>query len=122
MEIVGGTIDDALVRASVPATVAASVELHETVAADYSGAMTGMGGMTGMDCMSAGSGATGMMTMQPVARVAIPSHKKVALSPGGYHIMLVDLAKPLQTGDRFTVTLAFENGGNVDVPIEVRTS
>jgi copper(I)-binding protein len=122
MEIVGGTIDDALVRASVPATVAATVELQETVTTDYSGAMSGMDGMQGMDGMSAGSGATGMMTMQPVVRVAIPSHKKVALSPGGYHVMLVDLAKPLQTGDRFIVTLTFEKGGNVDVLIEVRTS
>lgn len=114
MEIVGGGTEDVLRSASVPASVAGTVEVHETTA---SGAASS--GSTGMGAMS---GASGMMTMRPVDQIAIPADKTVILEPGGYHVMLLDLPKPLNTGDRFTVTLTFDKAGRIDVPVEVRAS
>ena len=49
----------------------------------------------------------GMMRMKAVDRIALPAGKPVALSPGGYHVMLMDLAAPLKEGDTVTVTLTF---------------
>ncbi len=44
----------------------------------------------------------------------------MALAPGGLHIMLLDLAKPLELGETFTITLTFESGATQDVTVEVR--
>jgi periplasmic copper chaperone A len=110
--ITGGSSADQLVGATVPADVAGKAEIHETMMASGS-AMSGMSGMTG---------STGMMEMKPVSSIAIPKGKAVTFEPGGYHVMLVGLAKPLATGQRFTLTLTFEKAGKVDVPVEVRAS
>ena len=49
----------------------------------------------------------GMMRMKAVDRIALPAGKPVTLGPGGYHVMLMDLAAPLKEGDTVTVTLTF---------------
>jgi copper(I)-binding protein/mono/diheme cytochrome c family protein len=49
-----------------------------------------------------------MMKMSPVKSITIPAHGRVALEPGGLHLMLFDLGKPLKDGD--TVTLTFTTG------------
>lgn len=116
-----GDLDDALVAASVDPAIAARAEVHETVAAgpgdgtgDGMGADQGMGGDTGR-----GDG-DGMMQMREVDRVAIPAGESVALEPGGYHVMLLDLAAPLETGDTIDLTLTFEESGEQVVTAEVR--
>lgn len=125
---------DALVGASVPAEVAGTVEIHETVAADSSDTTmgTGMGTDTtaGTDTTTAadaGGGTTettaagmGEMTMQPVDSVELPAGDTVVLEPGGYHIMLIDLVAPLETGQEIEVTLTFENAGERVVTVPVR--
>jgi copper(I)-binding protein len=99
MTVSGGDETDRLVGASVDTSVAAMIEVHETTMGD-----------------------DGTMTMQEVPGVDIPAGGSVSLEPGGYHIMLMQLAEPLETGDEFTVTLTFENAGEVEVPVEVRDS
>jgi len=49
----------------------------------------------------------GMMRMRAVDRIPLPAGKAVTLAPGGYHVMLMDLARPLKEGDSVTVTLTF---------------
>lgn len=49
----------------------------------------------------------GMMRMRAVDRIPLPAGKPVTLAPGGYHVMLMDLAQPLKEGDSVTVTLTF---------------
>jgi hypothetical protein len=44
----------------------------------------------------------------------------VSLEPGGYHIMLLDLAEPLEDGDTFELTLRFEQAGEMDLTVDVR--
>lgn len=63
-----------------------------------------------------------MMSMRPVEKIPVPAGETVNLQPGGYHIMLMDLAAPLEVGSTIEVTLTFENAGDVKVEAEVRDS
>jgi copper(I)-binding protein len=139
---------DKLIKASVPTDVAAVTEIHETVsgegmegdsmdsgsgegttmeggmavepADDAEGSMEGMDdeGATGEDSAMSG----GMMGMRPIDSLTLPAGEEVALEPGGYHIMLIDLAEPIEEGDTVPVTLTFENAGEIEVEAEARES
>ena len=65
-----------------------------------------------------------LMTMRAVDKVVLPAGKTVALKAGGYHVMLMDLAKPLKEGDSVPLKLTFEDktGNKVtqDVSVPVR--
>lgn len=61
----------------------------------------------------------GMAQMAAVPALDLPPGKAVALAPGGYHIMLMDLAGPLAAGDRALVSLTFEKAGTVTVAFPV---
>jgi periplasmic copper chaperone A len=137
-EITNGTdTDDALVSASVDPSVAATVELHETSMAggdmDGDAGMDGDEGMDGGDAdMGGGEGMDGdegmdggdapMMQMRPVDEIPVPAGATVALEPGGLHVMMLDLAEPLEIGSTIELTLTFEQAGEVVVTAEVRDS
>lgn len=121
-----GDVDDALIGASVDPSVAATAEVHETVAASEAGGSTSTamdGGMTtettamGTDTTAMGGG---MMTMRPVDRIPVAAGDSVALEPGGYHVMLLDLVAPLEVGSTIEVTLTFEEAGEQVVTVDVR--
>ncbi|MEJ0093458.1 MAG: copper chaperone PCu(A)C [Methylocella sp.] len=62
----------------------------------------------------------GVMSMRPLADgVAIPANGEVALTPGAYHLMLLDLKRQLKQGETFAGTLTFEKAGPVDVTFVV---
>ena len=50
----------------------------------------------------------GVMKMRAVPRLALQPGKTVELKPGGYHIMLAAVAKPLRPGDSVPITLTVE--------------
>jgi hypothetical protein len=60
-----------------------------------------------------------VMKMRPVAGIDIPAGTPVSLRPGGYHIMLTGLARPLRTGETFALTLTFEKAGARTVTVAV---
>lgn len=66
-----------------------------------------------------------VMRMQALPELELTPGKVVELKPGGYHVMLVDLIKPLATGDRVALTLVIEGKDKkrslVDVVAEVRS-
>jgi copper(I)-binding protein len=66
----------------------------------------------------------GVMKMFPVEGIDLPAGKPVKLAPGGYHVMLMDLQKPLNAGDRVPLKLTFELANKkretVDLSVEVR--
>jgi copper(I)-binding protein len=63
----------------------------------------------------------GVMKMRPLSKgLVIPAGGTVKLEPGGYHLMLLKLKKPLTAGERFKATLVFEKAGPVEVEFEVR--
>ena len=89
----GTDVDDALIAASTPA--AAHVEMHET------------------------SIEAGMARMRPLNEVRVPAGGRIAVAPGGIHLMLVDLAHPLVAGSRVPLTLEFRNAGKMTVQLSV---
>ena len=107
--------DDALVGAKVDASVAATIGVHETVMAEDMGSDTTLG--AGSDT-TVGTGG-GEMTMRPVASVVLPAGVAVELTPGGYHIMLIDLVKPLAVGTTLSITLVFEKAGEIVIEVPV---
>ena len=62
----------------------------------------------------------GMMKMSAVGRLPLPAGKTVELKPGGYHVMLMDLAQPLNEGDTVPMTLTFENRAGAKQTVEVK--
>ena len=51
----------------------------------------------------------GMMKMRQVAVVDLPAGRKVQLAPGGLHVMLFGLQKPLEVGQSIPLTLRFRD-------------
>ncbi len=88
-----GNRTDRLLRASTP--VAGGVALHQ-MAVDE-----------------------GMMKMRAVPSLELRPGARLELQPGGYHLMLLDLKHPLKVGEKFPMTLTFERGGTVTVPVQV---
>lgn len=48
-----------------------------------------------------------VMRMRRLDQVALPAGQLVELAPGGRHVMLVDLRRPMRIGDRVRITLTF---------------
>ena len=108
---------DQLVGVSVPASIAARAEIHEMVPADVpmddSMDESMEDGEMDMDM--------GAMVMQQIMALDLPAGETVSLEPGGYHVMLIDLAEPLAEGDTFNVTLDFAEADDLTVEVVVRT-
>lgn len=138
-----GSADDKLLSASVSPEVAAVAELHETVkvmtpTATSTSASGGGMGLIRLASQSAaesdhskgemspspgnhmGGDQSGMMKMQQVKSIAIPAGKTTKLEPGGYHVMLMSLAKPLTAGQTIAITLTFEKAGKKEVKATVK--
>jgi hypothetical protein len=52
----------------------------------------------------------------------LPAGATVELNPGGYHIMLIDLARPLARGAKVPMTLTFARAGVVTVELAVEAA
>ena len=97
MTITAGDSGDTLIGVSVDSSVAGMAELHQSAMGD-----------------------DGMMTMSMVPSIHVPANGSVSLEPGGYHVMLMNLAAPLEAGQTFEITLEFETAGEKTVTVEVR--
>lgn len=65
----------------------------------------------------------GVMRMREVTGgLDIPAGGSVELRPGGYHMMLLDLARPLRAGETIPVTLRFESGETLAADFAVRSA
>ena len=60
-----------------------------------------------------------VMRMREVKAIDLPKGKTVSLEPGGYHIMLMNLKKPIVAGEMIPLTLVVESGGKQQT-VEVR--
>ena len=94
---------DTIVGVRVPTAIADHAEIHEVVPAE--------GEADSMDAA---------MVMQQVMSLELPAGETVELKPGGYHIMLIDLATELEIGSSFNVILDFEKADDLSVMVEVR--
>jgi len=80
----------------VESDLGGSAELHETV-----------------------PGASGMMMQEREDGFVIPAGGELVLEPGGNHIMLMELGRPITTGQQITLTLEFD-GAEQDVTVSAR--
>ncbi len=80
---------DRLLGASVPRSVTAETQLHETI-----------------------GGGGGSMKMREVSSIELPAGQTVELKPGGFHVMLMGLKHRLKAGEKVSVTLRFETVGH----------
>ena len=62
----------------------------------------------------------GMGRMSMVDALAVPAHGRVALAPGGYHLMLMHAGTAVVPGDRVPVTLRFADGSTLAVDFLAR--
>lgn len=63
----------------------------------------------------------GVMRMRELSLgLPIPPGGQAELKPGGYHVMFMDLARPLREGERVAGTLVFEKAGAVPIEFEVQ--
>ena len=53
----------------------------------------------------------GVMRMREVKAIELPKGKMVSLAPGGLHLMLMNLQKPIAVGDVIPLTLVVESDG-----------
>lgn len=95
LTITGGAAADRLVSAASP--VAGRVLVHESMI---------MGGTAMMHPRTEG--------------IPIPAGGKVEFKPGGLHLMLFGLKKPLALGEKVPLTLTFQKAGKVQVELTVR--
>ena len=62
----------------------------------------------------------GIMRMFAVDGIDLPSGQTVKLAPGGYHVMLIDLKRPLAKGESVPVTLTIEGERKIRQIIEIK--
>lgn len=62
----------------------------------------------------------GMMKMREVKSIDIKVHGMVELKPGSFHIMLIDLKKPLKKGQKIKIKLFFDDNTSIDIEAPVK--
>ena len=60
-----------------------------------------------------------VMRMRQLPALTLPAGRPVTLSPGGYHLMLLELKRPLKDGDKVPLTLEIEDAHQVRSKIVV---
>lgn len=63
-----------------------------------------------------------VMRMRPVPVIELPPGEAVTLRPGGLHLMLLGLIRPLRQGEVVPVTLTFERAGVVEASLAVQAA
>lgn len=63
---------------------------------------------------------TGMGRMETVDMLSIPAHGKAALSPGGYHLMLMKATGAVKVGDKVRIDLRFADGSTLATDFEAK--
>jgi copper(I)-binding protein len=61
-----------------------------------------------------------VMKMQAVKALDLPAGQTVALKPGSYHVMLMDLKAPVAEDSHVVLTLLFEDAAGVKTQSEVK--
>ena len=63
-----------------------------------------------------------LMQMREVKALKVSSGKETALDPGGTHVMLIDLRRPMRAGDALILKLTFRraNGSTFVLPVSAR--
>ena len=63
-----------------------------------------------------------VLKMRQVTSVPLPAGKPVALTPGGFHMMLLDLKQQVKVGDTVPLTLVVEGADGKRQSVEVQAT
>ena len=112
-------IDDAWVRATVPQQKATGAFMRLTAAKD-----TRLVGVTTPLTPKAEVHEMAMqdnvMRMRQIPAVELPAGKTVELTPGGFHVMLMDLKTTLPKDSTVPLTLVFKDAKGVQSKVELK--
>jgi copper(I)-binding protein len=61
----------------------------------------------------------GVMRMRAIGQLPLPAGKSVELKPNGYHVMLLDLTRPLNDGDAVPLILTVQDASGTKTNLQV---
>ncbi len=101
-------ITDAWVKTTVPggSVSAAYMNIKSAMPMKLVNAESSIAGIVEIHDMKMNDG---VMEMKALDAVIVPADKLVALAPGGMHVMLMKVKKPINKGDKVRLTLTFED-------------
>ncbi len=62
----------------------------------------------------------GKVAMRHIEELVINPHKSVIFKPGGFHVMLMGLKKPLTKGGEFTMSFQLKDGSQITTSVTVK--
>lgn len=62
----------------------------------------------------------GVMRMRQIERIEVPAGGDALLAPGGLHVMMFDLVRPLAAGDTVVLELDLDDGSRLELSAPVR--
>jgi copper(I)-binding protein len=113
------TAKDAWVRGTVPAqkSTGAFVTLTSSTDAKVVGVSSPIAKIVEIhESMTMG----GVNHMHEIESMALPAGRAVQLKPGGHHVMLMGLAKPLKAGESVPLVFTIEEKGGKRTRLEVK--
>jgi copper(I)-binding protein len=112
------TVKDAWVRTTVPGQKGTGAFMSITSKTDLRlvGAASAVAGVTEVHEMKMNGD---VMQMRAVSGLDLPAGKAVALQPGGFHVMLLDLKMALPKNVTVPLTLLFKDAKGVDSKLEL---
>jgi len=114
------TIDNAWVRETVPAQKTTGA--FATVTSTEGGKLLAVKSPVAKVVeIHSSSTKNGVMHMSAVDSVALPAGKAVHLAPaGGYHVMLIDLVRPMKVGDMVPLAFVIQDAAGRKSTVEVQ--
>lgn len=111
----GVTIGDSWVKAADSGMSAAFGELKNSGSEDVTIVSATSAASSTLQLHETVQNSSGQMVMQEKAGgFVIPAGGSFTLAPGGNHIMLMDVVKPIKAGDSVSFTLTFADGSTMD--------
>ena len=113
------SIDDVWARSGQPGQVSAAfMEIKNKGAADkIVSANCDCAKATELHTMTMSDG---KMIMAQVPAMDVPANGELKLKPGGYHIMLIGLNRPLVSGETLPIKVKFEKAGEVTLQAKIK--
>ena len=113
------SVKNAWARPTAPGqkTAGAYMELESATAAALVAVETPVAAKAEVHVMSMDGG---VMRMRPMEKIDLPAKKTVKLAPGGFHVMLIGVKRPLKEGDKvpFTLTVQTPDGAKSTLKVE----
>jgi periplasmic copper chaperone A len=114
------TVTDAWVRAIPGANVAAAYMTLHNGGREPLKVLAVRSPLAAMTMIHETQLTNGVSTMRPHEPLSIAPGASVTLAPGGLHVMLHDLTRPLAVGDEVPLEISLEGGARVALSARVR--